>query len=88
MQQAEVFSDQPEMVARMREVYLQGLASLAPIDMLRKALPLGEILGLAHQAVNYRHLLRSVEPAERWTLDDVGSFMKQLLTKLEEAESG
>lgn len=82
-----LFPETPDVVATVREIYLQGLTPLAPRETLRKALPLGELLGLVHQAVNYRHLLRSVEPAERWTLDYTGSFMKKLLTRLEEPEN-
>lgn len=85
MMQTDAFSKQPETVAQMREVYLQELVLLAPIETLRKALPLGEMVGMVHQAVNYRHLLRSVEPAERWTLDHIGYQMKKLLRMLEEA---
>ncbi len=86
LRQSEVFADQPETVARLGEVYLQGLTALAPIETLRKALPLGEMAGMVHQAVNYRHLLRSIEPAERWSLQSVGFQVKQLLTWLETEE--
>lgn len=84
LEQAEMFVKQPDIAARLREVYLEKLTDFAPLEILRKALPLGETLGLVHQAVNYRHLLRSVEPEERWTLDYIGYQVKRILTQLEE----
>lgn len=85
LHQAEAFAEQPEAVARLREVYLQAWSAFAPMDVLRKALPLGEMVGMVHQAVNYRHLLLSIEPAERWTLQSVGQLVKQVLTRVEES---
>jgi len=81
-----IFPDQPEIVAHLREVYLEGWTNFAPLETLREALLLGEILGLLQQAVNYRHLLRCLEPAERWSLDYTGSLVKDLLTKVEGLE--
>ena len=78
-----IFPDQPEIVARLREAYLEGWTSFAPLETLREALLLGEALGVLQQAVNYRHLLRCLEPSERWSLDYTGSLVKELLTKVE-----
>jgi Phosphotransferase enzyme family len=78
-----VFPDAPETIAHLREIYLQSLTPLAPLETLQKALFLGEMMGLVHQVVNYHHLLYQIEPAERWSLDFVGSMMKRLLVRLE-----
>jgi len=83
---SEAFADQPEMIDHLRETYLQGLSSIAPIETLRKALPLGEILGCLHQAVNYHHLVRSIEPADHWSINYAGNYLKKLLTQIEELQ--
>ena len=83
---SEVFADQPEMIGKLRETYLQGLTSLAPLETLRKALPLGEILGCLHQALNYHYLVRSIEPADHWSINYVGNYMKKLLVQIEGLE--
>lgn len=84
--QSDVFADQREILAHLREVYLQAWSGFAPMDVLRKALALGEFVALVHQAVNYRHLLLSIEPVERWTLQSVGQLVKKMLLWLEEVE--
>jgi hypothetical protein len=78
-----IFPDQPETIAHLREAYLEEWTSFASIETLREALLLGEALGLLAQAVNYRHLLRCLEPSERWSLDYTGSLVKELLEKVE-----
>lgn len=84
--QSDVFADQREIPAYLLEVYLQAWSGFAPMDVLQKALALGEFVALVHQAVNYRHLLRSIEPVERWTLQSVGQLVKKMLLWLEEVE--
>lgn len=79
----EVFSDSPEVISHLQQLYLQGLAALAPPERLQQAFAAGIMLGLLHQAVNYHHLLRHIEPAERWTLDYMTEFLKELLNRLE-----
>lgn len=79
----EIFGGQPELAGEIREAYLSGLSALAPLDVLRRIAPLGEIAGFVQQAVNYHHLLRHVEPAERWSLSFLTFLLKKLLTCLE-----
>lgn len=86
MRRSEVFADQPEMIDRLCETYLQALTPLAPLETLRKALPLGEIAGSLHQAVNYHHLVRSIEPADHWSINYAGTYIKKLLTQMEGLE--
>jgi Phosphotransferase enzyme family len=78
-----IFPDQPEMIAHLREAYLEGWTSFAPLETLRRALLLGEALGVLQKAINYRHLLRCLEPNERWSVDYTGAAVKDLLTKVE-----
>ncbi|MEO8393287.1 MAG: aminoglycoside phosphotransferase family protein [Chloroflexota bacterium] len=78
-----IFPDQPETIAHLREAYLEGWTSFAPLETLRKALLLGEALGVLQKAITYRHLLRCLEPNERWSLDNTGGAVKDLLTKVE-----
>jgi hypothetical protein len=81
----EIFPDQPQVGEQLRDAYLSGLSALAPLDVLRRIAPLGEIAGFVQQAVNYHHLLRHVEPAERWSLSFMTFLLKKLLTRLEAA---
>ena len=83
VKRAEAFADQPETLERLRELYLQQLTSLAPIESLRKALPLGEALGYLHQALNYRHLVRSIEPSDWWSINYTGFTIRRLLEQVE-----
>jgi hypothetical protein len=79
----EVLGDAPETTAQLRETYLEGLSSLAPIDVLRRALPLAQTMGFLQLVVHYHDLLSRLEPSERWTLEVIGFFMKQMLMRLE-----
>jgi hypothetical protein len=79
----EIFTDQPEAAGDIRDAYLSGLSALVPLDVLRRIAPLGELAGFVQQAVNYHHLLRHVEPAERWSLSFMTFLLKKLLTRLE-----
>lgn len=79
----EIFPDRPQIGEELREAYLSGLSALAPLDMLRRIAPLGELVGFVQQAVNYHHLLRHVEPTERWSLSFMTFLLKQLLTRLD-----
>ncbi len=78
-----IFPNQPETVDHLRDVYLEGWTSFAPLETLRRALLLGEALGVLQKAISYRHLLRCLEPNERWSLDNTGGAVKDLLTKVE-----
>jgi hypothetical protein len=79
----EILTDVPDADGHLQEVYLEGLASLAPIETLRKALPLGQTVGFLQLVVHNYDLLRHLEPSEHWTLDVIGFFTKQLLIRLE-----
>lgn len=79
----EIFPDQPEAAGVVRDAYMSGLSALAPLDVLRRIAPLGELAGLVQQAVNYHQLLRRVEPSERWSLSFMTFLLKKLLTRLE-----
>ena len=79
----EIFPDQPQVGQELCDAYLSGLSALAPFDVLRRIAPLGEIAGFVQQAVNYHHLLRHVEPTERWSLSFMTFLLKKLLTRLE-----
>jgi aminoglycoside/choline kinase family phosphotransferase len=78
-----IFPDQPETIDHLREAYLEGWTSFAPLETLRKALLLGEALGVLQKAIGYRHLLRCLEPNERWMVDNTGGAVKDFLTKVE-----
>ena len=67
----------------MIEAYLAGWTSFAPLETLRRALLPGEALGVLQKALNYRHLLRCLEPNERWMVDYTGAAVKDFLTKVE-----
>jgi hypothetical protein len=79
----ELLRDDPGLVASMRERYLGAFAGLAPDADLRAAFALAEVLAMLQQAVNYHHLVASIEAAERWTLNDINIFLKRFLTRLE-----
>lgn len=79
----EVFRDQPEIMTRLRDAYLDGLSGLAPAEDLRRALALGELVGFIQQAANYRHLLQHVDPSEHWSLSFMTYLLKQALLRLE-----
>lgn len=78
-----IFPDQPEVIAHLREAYLAGWTSFAPVETLRRALLLGEALGVLQKALNYRHLLRCLEPSDRWMVDYTGAAVKDFLTQVE-----
>jgi Ser/Thr protein kinase RdoA (MazF antagonist) len=78
-----IFPDQPEIIVHLREAYLAGWTSFAPLATLCRALLLGEALGVLQKALNYHHLLRGLEPNDRWMVDYTGATVKDFLTTIE-----
>jgi hypothetical protein len=56
-----VFPEIPDARGRLRDAYLSRWTAYAPMERLREAANLAEILGHLHQAVSYQHIVANLE---------------------------
>ena len=60
-QEADMLPEGPDVRSRLRDVYLAPWTVFEPIERLKEALALAEMLGMLHQAISYQHITANME---------------------------
>jgi hypothetical protein len=80
---SQVLKDVPDARDRLRSAYLDEWLGLASTDALERSADLAEMVSMAHQAVSYQHMIRSLEGPSRIDMGGgIPYWLRRLLDRM------